>query len=228
MKKWVTGFLCGALFLSGIVFAASEFTANAGVNGLNPDGQEKGLADKPVSMEGESYLPVRELAGAMGDRVGIDNGIKLDANRENEKPGKRSAGNSDKKFEKLPITQTVNDVEVTIHSIRVTEKTTDFEVTIKNNTDKEKVTLNLKDVKTGANRGVEGKPYETVEVSSDNPDFKDKAIRPKKELHGWIRNQGLKDRDVANLSFSLSLKGAKEARTYHFFIDCKKLKFRTL
>ncbi|WCR27116.1 hypothetical protein L3476_28780 [Paenibacillus thiaminolyticus] len=220
MRKQVMGFLAGALFVSGIGFAASEFTANAGI---------KVLADKPASMRGESILPAQELAGMMGDQVGIDEGsIKLDAKPGKEQPGQRSSGSDSSQFKPLPLTRTVNDVEVTIHSIRVTEKNTDFEVTIKNNSDKEKVTLQLDEVMTEANIGVAGKAVEAVEAAADNPDFKDKAIRPTKELHGWVRHQGLKDRDIANLSFRLALKGTKETRTYHFLIDCTKLKFRTL
>lgn len=56
MRKRVMGLLAGALFFTGIIFTASEFTANAGI---------KALADKPASMKGESDLPARELAGAM-------------------------------------------------------------------------------------------------------------------------------------------------------------------
>jgi hypothetical protein len=220
MRKRVMGFFAGVLFISGIGFAASEFTANAGI---------KALADKPASMKGESDLPARELAGAMGDRVGIDHGSrKLDAKPGKEQPGQRSSGSDGSQFKPLPLTHTVHDVEVTIHSIRVTEQNTDFEVTIKNNSDKEKVTLQLDEVKTEANSGVAGKSAEAVEAASDNPDFKDKAIRPTKELHGWVRHQGLKDRDIVNLSFRLALKGTKETRTYHFLIDCTTLKFRTL
>ncbi|MGG4398204.1 hypothetical protein ABEX25_28440 [Paenibacillus thiaminolyticus] len=220
MRKRVMGFLAGALFVSGIGFAASEFTANAGI---------RALADKPAAMEGESILPAQELAGTMGDQVGIDHGsIKLDAKPGKEQPGRRSGGSDGRQFKPLPLTRTVNDVEVTIHSIRVTEQNTDFEVTIKNNSDKEKVTLQLNEVKTEANSGVKGKSAEAVEAAADNPDFKDKEIRHQKELHGWVRHPGLKDRDIANLSFRLALKGTKELRSYHFLIDCTKLKLRTL
>lgn len=56
MRKQVMGFLAGALFVSGIGFAASEFTANAGI---------KVLADKPASMRGEH---------SSGARAGRDDG----------------------------------------------------------------------------------------------------------------------------------------------------------
>lgn len=220
MRKRVMGFLAGALFISGIGFAASEFTANTGL---------QALGDRPGAMEGESVLPAQELAGTKGDQVGIDEGsIKLYAKPGKEQPGQRSSGSDGSQFKPLPLTRTVNDVEVMIHSIRVTEQNTDFEVTIKNNSDKEKVTLQLDKVMTEANSGVAGKAVEAVEAAADNPDFKDKTIRPTKELHGWVRHPGLKDRDIANLVFTLRLKGTKQTRTYDFLIDCTTLKFRTL
>lgn len=242
MKTWKTGFLCGAILFTGIAFGTSAIIANAEKHGLDGEGKKLSI-DKPVSID--DHHPVRELSGAMGDRTikvtpmdkditknsstdAIDHGgMTKDENLNRKKPGANS-DSSDKKMDKLPVTYTVNDVEVTVHSIRVTEKATDFEVTIKNNSDKDKVTLDMQKVITKANIGVKGRTTEAVEIASDNPDFADKTIRPKKELHGWIRNQGLKDRDIVNLKLALSVKGAKETRTYSFLIDCTKLKFRTL
>ncbi|MBG9796077.1 hypothetical protein ABD76_28065 [Paenibacillus dendritiformis] len=228
MRRQMMGFLAGALFFSGIGFAASQFTADAGMSGLNSEGLEKGQAYQPASL-GESFLPAQDLAGAMDDRVGIDHGsLKPNANPGKEEPGQRSGGSDGKQFKALPLTHTVNDVEVTVHSIRVTEENTDFEVTIQNQSDEENVMLLLDEMKTEANKGVKGKSVEAVEADADNTDFRDKAIRPQKELHGWVRHQGLKERDVANLSVRLAVKGTKQTRTYHFLIDCTKLKFRTL
>ncbi|MCY7485990.1 hypothetical protein [Paenibacillus alvei] len=242
MKKWKTGFLCGAILFTGIAFGTSAIIANAEKHGLDEEGK-KLSTNKPVSIV--DHLPVRELSGEMGGRTimvtpmdkdisknasadVIDHGdMTKDENRNYTKPGVNSSS-SDKKIGKLPVTHTVNDVEVTVHSIRVTEKATDFEVTITNNSDKDKVTLDMQKVITKANIGVKGRTAEAVEIASDNPDFASKTIRPKKELHGWIRNQGLKDRDIVNLKFALSVKGAKETRAYSFLIDCTKLKFRTL
>ncbi|SYX85476.1 hypothetical protein [Paenibacillus alvei] len=241
MKRWKTGFLCGAILFTGIAFGTSAIIANAEKHGLDEEGK-KLSTNKPVSIDG--HLPVRELSGEMGGRTimvmpmdkdisknasidAIDHGgMTKDENRNHTKPG---ASSSDKKIGKLPVTHTVNDIEVTVHSIRVTEKATDFEVTITNNSDKDKVTLDLQKVATKANISVKGRTAEAVEIASDNPDFANKTIRPKKELHGWIRNQGLKDRDIVNLKLALSVKGVKEkTRAYSFLIDCTKMKFRTL
>lgn len=242
MKTWKTGFLCGAILFMGIALSTSAIIANAEEHERDVEGKKVSI-DKPVSID--DHLPVRELSGAMGNRTimltpsdkGIPknsstdvidhDGMTKDGNLNRKKPGANS-GSSDKKIDKLPVAYTVNDVEVAIHSIRVTEKATDFEVTITNNSDKDKVTLDLQKVATKANIGVKGRTAEAVEIASDNPDFANKTIRPKKELHGWIRNQGLQDRDIVNLSLALSVKGAKETRTYSFLIDCTKLKFRTL
>ncbi|MCE5172052.1 copper amine oxidase N-terminal domain-containing protein [Paenibacillus profundus] len=231
MKKLVTGFICGAIFFSGIAFAASNFTAKVEEHKIYINGQEKALSDKPVSIEGNLYLPVRELADAIGYRVAFENGdIKLTSKKKDEQKESTSSGSTDTKFDfqKLPITQTVKDVEVTVHSVRLTEGKTDFEITIKNNTADENITPVLGNTEVGANYSNEGKSYETVGISPANPDFEDGSIKPKKEKHGWVSNQGLADRDVKNLTFSLSVNGKKEKRTFKFYIDCKDLKFRTL
>ena len=236
MKTWKIGFLCGAILFTGIAFGTSAIIANAEEYGLDEEG-------KKLSVSIDNQFPVRELSGAMGNRTmspmgkdipknaGTDvidhGGMSKGETHNRKKPGANS-GSSDKKLDELPVSYTVNDIEVTVHSIRITEKATDFEVTITNNSDKDKVTLDLQKVATKANIGVKGRTAEPVTISSDNPDFANKTIRPKKELHGWIRNQGLKDRDIVNLSLALSVKGAKETRTYSFLIDCTKLKFRTL
>jgi len=242
MKTWKTGFLCGAILFTGIALSTSAIIANAEKHGLDGEGKKLSI-DKPVSID--DHLPVRELSGAMGDRTvqvtpmdkdipknantdAIDHGGMTKVENRNRKKTGVNHGSSDKKQDKLPVSYTVNEVEVTVHSIRVTEKATDFEVTITNNSDKDKVTLDMQKVITKANIGVKGRTAEAVEISLDNPDFSNKMIRPKKELHGWIRNQGLQDRDIVNLSLALSVKGAKETRTYSFLIDCTKLKFRTL
>lgn len=149
MRKRVMGFLAGALFVSRWIRCLG-FTANAGI---------KALADKPASMR-RAFFRRKELAGMMGDQFGIDDGsIKLDAKPGKEQPGRRSGGSDGRQFKSLPLTRTVNDVEVTIHSIRVTEQNTDFEVTIKNNSDLESVTLRLDEVKAEANSGVKGSQW---------------------------------------------------------------------
>lgn len=243
MKRWKTGFLCGAILFTGIAFGTSAIIANAEKHGHDEEGKKLSI-DMPVSIDG--HLPVRVLSSEMGGRTilvmpmdkdisknastdAIDHGGMTKGENRNRKKTGVSPGSSDKKIGKLPVTHTVNDIEVTVHSIRVTEQATDFEVTITNNSDKDKVTLDMQKVITKANIGVKGSTAEAVEIASDNPDFANKTIRPKKDLHGWIRNQGLKDRDIVNLKLALSVKGVKEkTREYSFLIDCTKLKFRTL
>ncbi|WP_231586988.1 hypothetical protein [Paenibacillus sp. E194] len=158
MKIWKIDFLCGAILFTGIAFGTSTIIANAEGYGLDEAG-------KKLSVSIDNQLPVRELSGAMGDRTivvtpidkytpknssvaAIDHGgMAKDGNLNRKKPGANS-DSSDKKMDKLPVTSTVNGVEVTVHSIRVTEQATDFEVTITNNSDKDKVTLDMQKVIT--------------------------------------------------------------------------------
>ncbi|WP_442603968.1 hypothetical protein [Paenibacillus sp. KN14-4R] len=173
-EKIVMGFICGAIFFSGISASATNITA-----------------------ETEDYK----------GSTSSDQNVKL---------------------QKIPVTQKINEVEVTVHAIRLTEKTTDFEITIKNNTDDENITPDLLSSLVGANDDVAGKTYETVGISPLNPGFGTVTIKPKKEIHGWVRHQGLVEKNIENLTFQLSLNGKSEKRTFTFHIDCKDMKFRTL
>lgn len=230
MKKVITGFICGAIFFSGVAYAASSLTAKVEDHKVYIDGKEKVLRDKPVVIDGKTYLPAREMAESLGYDVVLDKkDIKLYSKTKDGKNPNSSDGSTQKvNFQKLPITQKINDVEVSVHAVRMTEEKTDFEITIKNNTDDETITPELVRTIVGANYQIEGKTYEKAGISQDNPDFEDGAIKPQKEKHGWLSNKALTNKDVRNLTLSLSLKGKGETRVYTFYIDCKDLKFRTL
>jgi len=131
-------------------------------------------------------------------------------------------------FQKLPITQKINDVEVTIHTVRLTDETTDFEITIKNNTDDETITPELVHSIAGTNVQIQGKTKEMVGISQDNPDFGDSTIKPNKEKYGWLSYKALSDKKVRNMTLSFSVEGKNKQRNFSFYIDCKDLKFRTL
>ncbi|MCR8645381.1 hypothetical protein NV379_22345 [Paenibacillus sp. N1-5-1-14] len=166
---------------------------------------------------------------AIGYQVDFDNGnIKLNSNRTDAKKEDSTSSDQNVKLQRIPVTQKINEVEVIVHAIRITDKTTDFEITIKNNTDDENITPDLLSSVVGANDHVVGKPYETVKISPTNPDFGTVNIKPNKEIHGWVRHQGLVEKNIENLTFQLTLNGKSEKRTFTFHIDCKDMKFRTL
>jgi len=130
--------------------------------------------------------------------------------------------------QKLPITQKIDDIEVTIHAVRLMAEKTDFEITIKNNTADETITPVLVRSTAAANVQIKGKGSETVDISRDNPDFRDRTIKPNKERYGWLSYNGLSDQEVRNLTLSFSVKGKDKPRNFFFAIDCKDLQFRKL
>lgn len=78
MKKFVAGLLCGAaIMLSTSVFAdgaLKQITAYLTPDvSVEIDGQKVALQNAPVNYEGNTYLPVRELAGVIGLAVDWDN-----------------------------------------------------------------------------------------------------------------------------------------------------------
>ncbi|MGM1044995.1 MAG: stalk domain-containing protein [Bacillota bacterium] len=229
MKKLGIGFICGAIFFTGISAFASNLTADNKNYKLFINDKEQVLSEKPVSMNGKVYLPVREVAEAVGYEVAFENGnIKLNSNRNDQKKEGSTSSDRNVKLQKIPITKKMKDVEVTVHAIRITESTTDFEVTIKNNTDDENITLDLPRTLVEANDNVADKQSETVGISPVNPDFGTVTIKPKKEIHGWVSAKGLVEKNIDNLTFQLSLHGKSKKRTFTFHIDCKDMKFRTL
>lgn len=213
MKKIGMGFICGAIFFTGISASASNLTAETKDYQLFIDDKEQVLRDKPISIQGRIDLPVREVA---------------DSNRNVEKKEGTTSSGRNVKLEKIPITQKLKDVEVTVHAIRLTDNTTDFEVTVKNNTDDENISLDLLSTRVEANNNVAGKLSETVGIAPVNPDFGTVTIKPKKEIHGWVSTKGLVEKNIDNIAFRLTLRGKSEKRTFTFHIDCKDMKFRTL
>ncbi|WP_342477785.1 stalk domain-containing protein [Paenibacillus sp. FSL H7-0350] len=78
MKKVIIGFLCGALFFSGVSYAASgSLTAKLTSYKIFINGNEKILKNKPVSINGTTYLPLREISEAVGYSVVLENGKLL-------------------------------------------------------------------------------------------------------------------------------------------------------
>ncbi|WP_152395073.1 hypothetical protein [Paenibacillus guangzhouensis] len=130
--------------------------------------------------------------------------------------------------QKLPITQTIDDIEVTVHAVRLMPEKTDFEITIKNNKTDESIMPVLVHSKAVANVQVKGKVSETVDIAQDNPDFRDRTIKPSKEKYGWLSYTGLSGQEVQNLTLNFSVKGKDNQRNFSFAIDCKDLQFRKL
>ncbi|WP_028546873.1 hypothetical protein [Paenibacillus taiwanensis] len=213
MNKWFVGILCSTMLFTGIALATSHNTSDAERETFNGRDVVRVMHNKPIAIEGSIDIP-------QGKRNHPDQ--KPNTSNTNNKDGQQAT------FQTLPLTQTINGIEVTVHAVRLTKDQTDFEITVNNKTDKEQVKLYLADMKVGANRGIKGKTYETVVAASHNPDFKNAVINPGKERHGWVYNKALADKDVQNLTLRLSVLGQEGKRELVFKMDCKELQFRTL
>lgn len=80
MKKAVIGFICGAMFFSGVSYAASgKLSATIASYKIYVNGKEQNLKNKPVVIDGTTYLPVREVSHVLGYHVTLNKGnIMLD------------------------------------------------------------------------------------------------------------------------------------------------------
>lgn len=77
MKKFIAGMICGAtLMLTTSVFADGAYDQITAYLDhsikVEIDGKKVELANTPVNYDGSTYLPVRELAGAVGLTVDWD------------------------------------------------------------------------------------------------------------------------------------------------------------
>lgn len=149
MRKIVFSFLCGALFFSGVSYAAEEFVVKS-VKVKNYkiilNGEEVTLKNKPLLINnGTTYLPVREIAELTNHEVDFDgtgDGVitltKIETENVLDKSNNKSssqASNDEFVFSKLPQTIERDGVVITLHSYTVTDISTDFNVTVTNNND---------------------------------------------------------------------------------------------
>lgn len=78
--KIVSAFLCGAVFFSGVSYAAESLKAIPKNYKFVVNGVEKKLTSTPVVINNTTYLPVRAVADSLGYQVGLKgNTINLDS-----------------------------------------------------------------------------------------------------------------------------------------------------
>lgn len=71
MKKFVAGLLIGILLMAGVSYG-SQLVAQIVDYKITVNGQMKPLAEKPVTINDRTYLPVRAVAEMFGYDVGFD------------------------------------------------------------------------------------------------------------------------------------------------------------
>jgi len=74
LKKFVIGFMLGAVFFSSVSYAATSTEVKAYITDfkLKIHGKETPLTNKIVSINGSSYLPVKEISNLLGYQVAWD------------------------------------------------------------------------------------------------------------------------------------------------------------
>lgn len=178
-SKIIISFLCGAIFFSGISYAAENYLKATPVkyNKLQINGSETKLENPIVTINGRLYGPLKELGQEAG--FSVSSGSTIDLNR----------------FEKLPITFTRDNVSITLNSLTKIDKSVQLNVTIKNNRD-QSVKIDLSQI--SADDNVKGrKKYTTSALSSFTPindnwsltskGFLDNQIDSKSEVTGNMK-----------------------------------------
>lgn len=76
--KLLTAFMCGAVFFSGVSYAATEYKAIQANYKIVVNGVEQKLSNNPVTINNSTYLPIRAVGEVLGYNVGFkDNVITL-------------------------------------------------------------------------------------------------------------------------------------------------------
>ncbi|MEC0246412.1 hypothetical protein P4H65_11500 [Paenibacillus chitinolyticus] len=135
----------------------------------------------------------------------------------------------EKTYAQLPVTQTANNIEVTVHAVRLKADTADFEVTIRNLSDMEPISPDLASVSVVTNEGLAGRHSEKVHAAQNNPDFEQAVIQPGKERYGWLSSGAWSEEAPGRLTLKVTIRsnsGVEQA--FSIPVDCRGLTFRTL
>ena len=220
--KLLAAFLCGAVFFSGVSYAASNLTATIANLKIVVNGQEKVLTEKPVIINNKTYLPVRDIGTITGYKVDYKGGVvsldSVNAQNSSSTTTDTSTDTSTDKprfdFKKLPITVTHDNVSVTVNSVSLGEYSTDFNVTIVNNSDKD-LQVDYSANGLGANYQIDGKEYKSYGTIGEKNEFSS-PIKAGTTVTGTIRKSKV-DAGTENLLFHLLING----KGYSFYIDTK-------
>lgn len=228
MKKTIVAFLCGALFFSGISYAAEEFVVKS-VKVKNYkiilNGEEVTLKNKPLLINnGTTYLPVREIAELTNHEVDFDgtgDGVitltKIETENVLDKSNNKSSSqtsNDEFVFSKLPQTVERDGVVITLHSYTVTDISTDFNVTVTNNNDEYVYVYFTQPMRI--NHNVPGKE---ARVSGTYPIKDFNGIVEAGETINLVVRKGEIYEDDENLIFNVGVNGY--SNIVAFYVDLK-------
>lgn len=216
--KIVTAFLCGAVFFSGISYAATgDIIAKPANFKVIVDGQEKKFNNKIVTIEGTTYLSIRDTAKAVNKDVSFSNGV-IALSSTTEKDSSKSVAptaetSSVENYKKLPLTVTKNNVTVTVNSISISDNSTDFSVVITNN-NSNRTTIDYGGL-IAVNKNVPGKTVETLGTIRTSDNFPT-LIDGNSTVKGVIKKDKV-DSNAENIMFYITV----GRDIFDFYIDTK-------
>lgn len=217
--KLVAAFLCGAVFFSGISYAATgDLIARPTNFKVVVDGKEQKFNNKVVTIENTTYLSVRDTAQAVGKEVDFKNGVITlsESNVASANDASQSTNNNKLTYEKLPITISKGGFTVAVSSVEYSDISVDFHVTIENtNSDGAHIQygdpLRVNDNISGIKPEIKGTVRGTKEQN-----FPEK-IEANSIIEGIIRKSKPESTDIQNLSFQIRV-GLED---FSFYIDVK-------
>lgn len=227
--KVVTAFLSGALLFGsvGAYAANTDLIAKPVKFKVVVDGQEQKFNNAIVSINGTTYLSVRDTAEAVDKSVTYNNGViniegnktsgNIDsANNTNTIPKSSQPVNEQSNinnFKKLPLSVTKNNVTVTVSSVSLGENSTDLSVKITNN-NSEGTSISYGNA-TGANKNVPGKEYKVLGTVRTEDNFPE-TVGANSTVEGIIR-KGKVEEGTENLLFHIEV----GRDIFSFYIDTK-------
>ncbi|WP_342422364.1 stalk domain-containing protein [Paenibacillus sp. FSL E2-0178] len=162
--KIISAFLCGAIFFSGVSFAADTLTATSSNLKIIVNGREAKLSKTPVLINGSTYLPVRDVGTITGYTVDYTKGsVMLNNITASSEPVSNSSSSIEQnviEFKKLPITIEKNGYSVSVDKVSAGEISTDIELQIVNN-NAQRTTVSY-DTVMGSNYRVDNFAYKAV------------------------------------------------------------------
>lgn len=197
-SKIVISFLCGAIFFSGVSYAADNYLKAVPVKNskLKINGSETVLEDPMVNINGRLYAPLKELGQEVGFSVSSGSTIQID------------------KFEKLPLSYTRDNVTITLNSLTKIDNSVQLNVTLKNNRD-QSIKIDLSQVRADDN--VKGrKVYTTGQSFSFTPINDNWSLTTKKFLDNPIDS---KSEVTGNIKIGIT----EGTKNIHFYFESRSI-----
>jgi|GEM_PF-4069118 len=206
----VTAFLCGAIFFSGVSYAADTFLKAHPLKNYDRiliNGEEAKFTDPVVTINGKLYLPMREFTQNAGYTISTGREVIMN------------------QFKELPQSITKNGITLTINSISFNDNQTSVNITIKNETNK-----NIKFSGAGitGNSNVKDKKnYSSGALKSYIPagngvyiveKFIDKEILPNNEVTGDVQFTG--EEGTENIIAGFQEGNSRE--NFTFYVDTRQ------